>query len=179
MTLEAKATILAVLAVGLAFVFQVWPRSRTSIDANVARGFPVMLAVALVTVALALIVVGVVSGTLRTHLVQIAPLVTAPCTSPGETGSHTRGGRSRAVVVARHDGRNMALLVGAVAVPYGKVFAEGGSPDACYWWGLSSRAISDRPSRNHAAHDEAFDDRACSGPAVSGAMAKLSANRHW
>lgn len=34
-----------------------------------------MLAVALVTVALALIVVGVVSGTLRTHLVQIAPLV--------------------------------------------------------------------------------------------------------
>jgi hypothetical protein len=34
-----------------------------------------MLAVSLASVALALIVVGVVSGTLRTHLVQIAPLL--------------------------------------------------------------------------------------------------------
>jgi len=75
MMLEAKTTILAILAVGLAFVLQAWPRSKSSIEANVARGFPVMIAVLLAGVALALIVVGAVSGTLRTHLVQIAPLV--------------------------------------------------------------------------------------------------------
>jgi len=74
MTLEAKATILAILAVGLAFVLQAWPRSKISTKANAARGFPVTIAVSLASVALALIVVGVVSGTLRTHLVQIAPL---------------------------------------------------------------------------------------------------------
>jgi len=75
MTLEAKAAILAILAIGLAIVLQLWPRSRISTKANAARGFPVMLAVPLASVALALIVVGVVSGTLRNHLVQIAPLV--------------------------------------------------------------------------------------------------------
>ena len=75
MTLEAKAAILAILAIGLAIVLQLWPRSRISTKANAARGFPVMLAVPLASVALALIVVGVVSGTLRSHLVQIASLV--------------------------------------------------------------------------------------------------------
>ena len=75
MTLEAKATILAILAVALTIVLQASPRSRISIEANVVRGFPVMIAVSLASVALALIVVGAVSGTLRTHLVQIAPLV--------------------------------------------------------------------------------------------------------
>jgi hypothetical protein len=75
MMLEAKTTILAILAVGLAFVSQAWPRSKSSIEANVVRGFPVMIAVSLASVALALIAVGLVSGTLRTHLVQIAPLV--------------------------------------------------------------------------------------------------------
>jgi hypothetical protein len=66
---------LAILAIGLAIVLQVRPRPRTSTKASVARGFPVLIAVSLASVALALIVVGVVSGTLRTHLVQIAPLV--------------------------------------------------------------------------------------------------------
>ena len=75
MTLEAKATMLAILAAGLAFVLQVWSRSRTSTRPNVPGVFPVMIAVSLASVGLALIVVGAVSGTLRTHLVQIAPLV--------------------------------------------------------------------------------------------------------
>ena len=75
MTFEAKAAILAILAVGLAVVLEVWPRSRTSTKAIAAPRFPVLIAVSLASVALALIVVGVVSGTLRTHLVQIAPLV--------------------------------------------------------------------------------------------------------
>lgn len=75
MTLEAKSAILGILAVGVALVFQVWARSKTSIEANVARRFPVLIAVSLASVAVALIGVGVVSGTLRSHLVQIAPLV--------------------------------------------------------------------------------------------------------
>jgi hypothetical protein len=75
MTLQAKATILAILAVGLALALQISPRSRTSTWANVPRGFPVMITASLATVALALILVGVVSGTLRSHLVQIAPIV--------------------------------------------------------------------------------------------------------
>ena len=75
MTLQAKATILAVLAVGLTLVLQAWPRSKASTRENVAREFPALLAISLATVALGLIVVGVVSGTLRSHLVQIAPLV--------------------------------------------------------------------------------------------------------
>ena len=75
MTLQAKASILAVLAVGLTLMLQAWPRSKTSTRENVAREFPAMLAISLATVALALVVVGVVSGTLRSHLVQIAPLV--------------------------------------------------------------------------------------------------------
>jgi hypothetical protein len=75
MTLEAKATILWILAVGLALVLQVWPESTTSTKANAARRFPGLIAVSLASVALALTAVGVVSGTLRTHLVQISPLV--------------------------------------------------------------------------------------------------------
>ena len=75
MTLAAKATILAILAVGLTIVVQLWPRSRTSTAANGAREFPALVAVSLAVVALALIAVGLVSGTLRIHLVQIAPLV--------------------------------------------------------------------------------------------------------
>ena len=75
MTLEAKATILWVFAVGLAVVLQILPRSRNSTDATVARRLPGLIAVSLAGVAIALIVVGVVSGTLRTHLVQISPIV--------------------------------------------------------------------------------------------------------
>jgi hypothetical protein len=75
MTLAAKATILAMLAVGLTIVVQFWPRSRTSTTASGAQGFPALLAVSLAIVALALIVVGMVSGTLRIHFVQIVPLV--------------------------------------------------------------------------------------------------------
>jgi hypothetical protein len=75
MTLAAKATILAILAVGLTIVVQLWPRSRTSSPASDVRGFSSVLAVSLVIVVLALIAVGIVSGTLRIHLVQIAPLV--------------------------------------------------------------------------------------------------------
>jgi hypothetical protein len=75
MTLEAKAAILAILAIGLAVVFQAWPQPKTSINERVVRHFRVMLRVSLSSVALALIIVGVVSGTLRSHLVQIAPLV--------------------------------------------------------------------------------------------------------
>jgi hypothetical protein len=75
MTLTAKATILAILAVGLTIVVQLWPRSRTSIAASAAHGFPARLAVSLAIVALALVAVGMVSGTLRIHLVQIVPLV--------------------------------------------------------------------------------------------------------
>jgi hypothetical protein len=75
MTLEAKATMLAILAAGLAFVLQVWSRSRTSTRPNAPGGFPVMIALSLASVALALIVVGVVRGTLRTHLVSYQPIV--------------------------------------------------------------------------------------------------------
>lgn len=75
MTLEAKATILWILAVGPAVVLQIWPRSGISTDANVALRFPRLIAVSLASVALALIAVGVASGTLRTDLVQIVPLV--------------------------------------------------------------------------------------------------------
>jgi hypothetical protein len=35
-----KAAILAILAIGLALVLEVWPRSRTSTKASVARGVP-------------------------------------------------------------------------------------------------------------------------------------------
>lgn len=75
MTLEAKGVVLAIFAVGLALVLQVWPRSMMSTKADAARGIPVMMAASLASVALALIVVGLVSGTLLTHLVQIVPLV--------------------------------------------------------------------------------------------------------
>jgi len=76
MTLEAKATILWILAVGLALVLQIWTGSRTPTKARAAaRRFPGLIAVCLASVALALIAVGVVSGTLRTHLVQVSPLV--------------------------------------------------------------------------------------------------------
>ena len=75
MTLAAKATILAILAVGLTIVVQFWPRSRTSIAASGGQGFPALLAVSLAIVAFALLAVGMVSGTLRIHLVQIVPLV--------------------------------------------------------------------------------------------------------
>src|SRR4030095_956130 len=75
MTLEAKATILWIFAVGLAVVLQILPRSRISTNATVARRLPGLIAVSLASVALALTVVGVVSGTLRTHLVQISPIV--------------------------------------------------------------------------------------------------------
>jgi hypothetical protein len=75
MTLEAKATILWIFAVGLAVVLHILPRSRNSTNATVARRLPGLIAVSLASVALALTVVGVVSGTLRTHLVQISPIV--------------------------------------------------------------------------------------------------------
>jgi hypothetical protein len=75
MTLTAKATILAVLAVGLTILVQLWPRSKTSTAASGSQGFPPLLAVSLAIVAVALIAVGIVSGTLRIHLVQIVPLV--------------------------------------------------------------------------------------------------------
>jgi hypothetical protein len=83
MTLEAKATILWLLAVGLAVVLQVLPRSSVSTNATVARRPPGLIAVALASVALALIVVGVVSGTLRPHLVQISPIVLLLALLPG------------------------------------------------------------------------------------------------
>jgi hypothetical protein len=75
MTLEAKATVLWIFAVGLAVVLHILPRSRVSTDATVARRSPGLIAVSLASVALALIIVGVVSDTLRTHLVQISPIV--------------------------------------------------------------------------------------------------------
>src|SRR5438034_6205465 len=75
MTLEAKATILWILAVGLALVFQISRRSSTSTDLNAARRYSGFMTVCLASVALALIIVGLVSGTLRTHLVQISPLI--------------------------------------------------------------------------------------------------------
>jgi hypothetical protein len=75
MTLEAKATILWILAVGLAVVLQILARSRISTNATAAQRLPGLIAVSLAGVALALIVVGVVSSTLRTHLVQISPIV--------------------------------------------------------------------------------------------------------
>jgi hypothetical protein len=74
MTLEAKATILWILSVGLAVVVQIFLRSGISTDAN-SRRFPRLIDASLASVALALIAVGVASGTLRTHLVQISPLV--------------------------------------------------------------------------------------------------------
>jgi len=74
MTLEAKATILWVLSVGPAVVSRIWLRSRVPADAKAPR-FPRRVDVSLASVALALIAVGVASGTLRTHLVQIVPLV--------------------------------------------------------------------------------------------------------
>src|SRR5262249_11750527 len=74
-TLEAKATILWGLAVGLACVFHVWPRSNTSTSAKAPRWVPISMAISIGIVALALSVVGVVSSTLRIHLVQISPLV--------------------------------------------------------------------------------------------------------
>jgi hypothetical protein len=75
MTLGAKATILWIFAVGPAVVLQILPRSRISTNTTVARRLPGLIAVSLASVALALIVVGVVSDTLRTHLVQISPIV--------------------------------------------------------------------------------------------------------
>jgi hypothetical protein len=83
MTLETKATILWILAVGLAVALQILPRSRVSTNATVARRLPGLIAVSLASVALALIVVGVVSGTLRTHLVQISPIVLLLALLPG------------------------------------------------------------------------------------------------
>jgi hypothetical protein len=70
-----KATILWILASGLAVVLRMWPRSSTSSDAQDGLGFPGLVAVSLGIVAAALIAVGLVSGTLPTHLVQISPLV--------------------------------------------------------------------------------------------------------
>ena len=75
MSLEAKATILWIFAVGLAVVLQISPRSRMSPNATVARRLPGLTAVSLASVALALIIVGGVSDTLRTHFVQISPIV--------------------------------------------------------------------------------------------------------
>jgi hypothetical protein len=75
MTLVAKATILWILAVGLAVVLQILPCSRISTNATAAQRGPILIAICLASVALAIIVVGVVSGTLRTHLVQISPIV--------------------------------------------------------------------------------------------------------
>jgi hypothetical protein len=83
MTLEAKATILWILAVGLAVVLQILPRSRVSTNANVARRLPGLISVSLAGVALALVVVGVVSGTVRIHLVQISPIVLLFALLPG------------------------------------------------------------------------------------------------
>lgn len=75
MTLETKAAILGILAVGLAIVLQILPRSRVSTHGSEAGRLPRRIGVSLASVALALIIVGVVSGTLRTHLVQISPIV--------------------------------------------------------------------------------------------------------
>jgi hypothetical protein len=62
MTLEAKATILWIFAVGLAVVLQILPRSRISTNATVARRLPGLIAVSLASVAVALIFVGVGIG---------------------------------------------------------------------------------------------------------------------
>ena len=75
MTLEARAAILWSVAAGLAVVLEIWPRSSASATAKVARRVPTLVHISLASVALALIIEGVVSGTLRTHLVQISPLV--------------------------------------------------------------------------------------------------------
>ena len=75
MALETKATILWIFAVGFACVLQILPRSRVSTNATAARRMVGLIAVSLASVALALIVVGVVSGTFRTHLVQISPIM--------------------------------------------------------------------------------------------------------
>jgi hypothetical protein len=74
MPLEAKAAVLWVFAVGLALAFQIWRRWRgASANASTCRRFPEI--VSLASVAAALISVGVVSGTVRTHFIQITPLV--------------------------------------------------------------------------------------------------------
>src|SRR5829696_4435955 len=75
MTLEAKATVLWLFAVALAALVQVWPRSSSSMNEHVPRRLSGPLALSLASVAVALVAVGVASGTLRTHLVQISPLV--------------------------------------------------------------------------------------------------------
>ena len=75
MTLEMKTIILGICAGGLAVVLETLPRPRPSSRASGTPPFPGRVALALAIVAAALIAVGVVSGTLPSHLVQISPLV--------------------------------------------------------------------------------------------------------
>jgi len=75
MTLEIKATILGIIAGGIAVMLGMWPTSRRTSDTHERLRFPSLVAISLAVVSAALIAVGLVSGTLTTHLVQILPVV--------------------------------------------------------------------------------------------------------
>jgi len=74
MTLEIKATILGILAGGIAVMLGMWPTSRRNSETHERLRFPRLVAISLAVVSAALIAVGLVSGTLTTHLVQILPV---------------------------------------------------------------------------------------------------------
>ena len=74
MTLEAKATLLWFFGAALGVLVLLARFQKPSAE-NAARPFPTVVAVSLASVATSLLAVGVVSGTLSTHLVQIAPLL--------------------------------------------------------------------------------------------------------
>jgi hypothetical protein len=74
MTFETKAVILWIMASGLVLVFGIRRGGRTHSKQR-RNGLDGLVASSIAVVAGALVVVGLVSGTLRIHLVQISPLL--------------------------------------------------------------------------------------------------------
>jgi hypothetical protein len=74
MTLETKTVILWILASGLVLVFRTRGRGRSHPERR-RSGLNILIVASIAVVASALVVVGLVSGTLRIHLVQISPLL--------------------------------------------------------------------------------------------------------
>jgi hypothetical protein len=176
--MEAKATILWIFAAGLAIVLQIWTNARTSTRVSAARRFPGLIAISLASVALALVGVGVVSGTLRTHLVQISPLVLLLALL---ARAPALGSAAAAAVLSFW----LVTMAGIWLFLLGlSRFLTGTfSPTEIFltlFIGLACLAglLAHRRSGNLPLRTSVPIDRTRGGPAISGAVAQLSANYH-